>query len=268
MVSNTSGTEGAIAVTSAPTGLTFNTGVTAQDAKLTVDGVPLTESSNTLSGVITGVTLNLWGTNSTAASLSVTSDTTTIASDISSFVTDYNTVISAINSQYTADASGNEGVLAGDTSLEQVQSQLLSMLSSQYTGDSTSTYTTLTSLGITMNNDGTLSVNSTTLETALSDNTSAVKDFFTNTSGGFATSMYTSLKTITNTSTGALTMDVNGLTESNTALKKDISDFEVRMVAMQSSLTAEYDEINVEMEQYPSSLSSVSTILSSLSTTS
>ena len=61
IVSNTSGSAGNISVSNNTTGLTFNQAATGANASLTVDGVPVNSTSNTVSGVIPGVTLNLAG---------------------------------------------------------------------------------------------------------------------------------------------------------------------------------------------------------------
>lgn len=68
---------------------------TGQDAKLTVDGVALTRSSNTVT--VDGVTYTLNDTTDTAASVSVTHDTDTIYENITNFVTAYNELLAGIN---------------------------------------------------------------------------------------------------------------------------------------------------------------------------
>src|SRR5579863_3680638 len=59
LVSNTTGAPGDLTISSNTTGLAFTKAVTGTNASLTVDGIPISSASNTVSNVINGVTLNL-----------------------------------------------------------------------------------------------------------------------------------------------------------------------------------------------------------------
>ena len=89
------------------------------DKSLSVDGVPVSSSSNTVTGVSSGVTLNLQGaTGGASTTLDVTANGTQIASALSQFVTDYNSAVSLLSSQFTFSASsGSEGALGSDMRL-------------------------------------------------------------------------------------------------------------------------------------------------------
>ena len=121
------GPHGNLTVSSSSTKFTSAAGV---DAKLTVDGVPVDSATNTLTGAISGVTLSLGSADpNTSVLISVQPDTTQASTAIQSFVTDYNALMGSINSQYTLDpTTGNEGVLAGDSMLRSLQSQLLGLV--------------------------------------------------------------------------------------------------------------------------------------------
>src|ERR1700758_4123995 len=145
-VSKTSGAAGNLNVSSTAANFTSVAGV---DAQLIVDGVPVDSASNTVSGStsgLTGVTLSLGAADvNTPVLLSVEPDTTQASTAIQSFVTAYNAVVSSINSQYTTDANGNEGVMAGDSMLRTLQGELLGMASSASGG--TGQYVNLQSMG-------------------------------------------------------------------------------------------------------------------------
>ena len=70
----------------------FSQAAKGVNANLTVDGVPVSSASNTVTGALRGVTINLLGTTPTGTpvNLAVGSDTTTIGNAITQFVTDYN----------------------------------------------------------------------------------------------------------------------------------------------------------------------------------
>jgi len=144
LVSGSSGQAGQLTVTSAladaniatgsnPTGaLKYNVGVNGQDASLTIDGVPLTSASNTVSNLIPGVTFQLLapsaeesGNTLEQVQVVIASDNSGVESTVNQFVTDYNSLISAINTQEGQDSSGNAEPLFGSPTLSLLQQELL-----------------------------------------------------------------------------------------------------------------------------------------------
>ncbi len=121
------------------TGLGLATIQDGKDANMTVDGIPVTSASNTVTNAIAGLTLQLLSTGSTSSDSSpesvlvmINNDTSSIETAISTFVTDYNTAIEAINAQEGKDSSGNPEPLYGTTVLAELQQGLLSALSSSF----------------------------------------------------------------------------------------------------------------------------------------
>ena len=258
-VSKTSGAAGNLNVSSAATNFTSAPGV---DAQLSVDGVPVDSGSNTVTGAIAGVTLSLGAADpNDPVLISVQPDTTQASQAIQSFVSAYNAVVSSINSQYTADANGNEGVLAGDSMLRMLQGELLSMVS--WSTGQPGQYVNLQSLGIEMQNDGTLQINSATLSQALSSDFPAVQSFFQSASGwGHAASMQ--MQQLTDPTLGPVAADISGLNQTNQTLTNQINDFEVRMTTVQDQLTTEYSALNTLLEQYPLLIQQTAAQLASL----
>ncbi len=154
------------------------TDVSELDASLTVNGLQVTSSSNQVQGVIEGVTLNLVDTSATTINLTVSNDTDTVKQSIKDFVSSYNSAYGFINQQFTYNAnSQTAGVLAGDGLLRRVQSDLAQIVSRSVTGLDGS-LTTLRSVGIEVQSDGTLSVNDSKLNDFLDSNFADVKNLF------------------------------------------------------------------------------------------
>ena len=262
LASKNSGAAGNLTVSSSSTKFTSAAGV---DAKLTVDGVPVDSATNTLTGAISGVTLSLGSADpNTSVLISVQPDTTQASTAIQTFVTDYNALMGSINTQYTLDpTTGNEGVLAGDSMLRSLQSQLLGLVSTSPTG--VGQYVNLQSMGIEMQDDGTLQINSTALSSALSSNYSDVQSFFQSTSpAGWGQTVSTQLQQMTDPTEGLISADINGLNQTNNSLTDEINDFEVRMTATQQQLTTQYDNLNTLLEEYPMQMQQVAAQLGSL----
>ena len=263
LVSNSSGAAGNITISSNTTGLSFNLGSSGVDAALTVDGIPIDSSSNTVTGAIPGVTLNLLGRTSSPVTLQVSPDTSQAATAINNFVSDYNTVISAINSQLSYDTTtGTPGTLLGDPSVELVQSTLLSDAAASVTGNGA--ISSLASLGITMNNDGTLTVDNSQLNNALTGNFQAVQNFFQTASTGFAQQFSSDLTNLTGPTKGAIATDLNGINSSIGSLQSEISDFQANLSTEQQYLTTYYSQINATLQSLPNLLATVNAQLSSL----
>jgi flagellar hook-associated protein 2 len=237
----------------------FSQAAAGANASLTVDGIPISSASNTVTGAIGGVTLNLL--NQTAGSqvnLSLSSDTTQVSNAIQSFVTDYNSAISLVNTQFAYNAStGSQGVLGGDSTVRDLQSTLLGALS--YTATGPTSVSSLSSLGISVNNDGTLAVDSTTLNNAVANNSTDVQSFFQGPSlNGFATSLSGQLDNLTNPATGAFTIDLSSNSHDYQDLASHISDFESIYIArQQTSLTAMYSKAEIALQQLPTQMSQI-----------
>lgn len=152
----------------------------AQDASFTINGLPITSHLNTISSAITGLTLNLTTTTATsgAVTLTVAQNTSGIATQVQSLVSAYNSMDNTI-SQLTAAGSNttSAGPLAGQYSALRVQSQIRSMLGNTMVGPDGSPIS-LTDIGITFQKDGTLSLNSSTLNSVIASNPGKVGAVF------------------------------------------------------------------------------------------
>jgi flagellar hook-associated protein 2 len=281
--SQTTGSAGALSIPTSTgsntTTLNFEPPVGGTDAEITINGVPYASSTNTVTGAIPDVTLNLTSADAaTPVTVTVGPDATSISNSINNFVTEYNTVIGDINSQFTVNAAtNNEGPLGSDTDLRVLQSSLASAVTYTAT-DPTSVsngLTSLAALGIVVNNDGTLSVNETATDTGpglgdvLNSNLSGLQNFFTNAnSTGFADTFSALLTNLTDPSEGILNQDLaENQTEQNT-LTTEITNFQSQLATQKLQLDQEFDNVNASLEEYPFLLDEVTQELSSISSTS
>jgi flagellar hook-associated protein 2 len=254
---NTPGSAGALAITNNSSGLTFNPAVGGTNATFTVDSIPFSSTSNTVAGAIPGVTLNLLGAYpGVQVQVSVAPDTNQIAQAVTNFVSAYNAVIGDINQQFTVNASTNsEGPLAGDSSLRSLQSSLLTDATYSL---SSGTFTSLDSLGITTNDDGTLSVNASQLNSAISSDPASVLNFFQNSSAtGFANNFATDLQSLTDPTEGVISLDLNENRTRQQELTSSIADIQDRLTAEQQQLQIQFSRVNALLEAFPSQLRAI-----------
>lgn len=222
----------------------------AQDAAFSISGVNFTSATNTVTDAVGGVTLNLLSTTTAPATLTVGTDTGTVATNVSAFVSAYNTLQSTLKSLGGFDAASNTaGPMMGNAALTGIQNQVQHALYS-IVNTGSGTYNTLASIGITTQSDGTLSVNSARLNAALGTNFSAVSQLFT-AAGGVATTLNTQITNALGAG-GSITSAGQTLTAQENALTKQSNDLDAQMAALTKSLTQQYAALNTLLSQLQS----------------
>jgi flagellar hook-associated protein 2 len=156
------------------------TSTDAVAGSLTINGTTVSRSSNTISDLIPGLTINLVGTGN--STISVAQDGSALSSKISAFVTAFNTLDKSLKDISSYDAAAKKGAaLYGDTAINSLRKEIRGIVTSALGVDSTTSYNRLSQVGVSLKSDGTLSLNSTTLNTAISTNFNKVAKLFSGT---------------------------------------------------------------------------------------
>lgn len=147
---------------------------TGTNASFSVDGVPLTRSSNTVSDVIDGVELTLKAPTAGQVTVSAARDDDAIVSKVKALVDAANSVLSTVaSSTATSGTAGDRGVLSADSTARQVGDLVRNFVSNGLTGPSGSKVAG-TDIGVSMTRDGKLSFDESALRSALSTDAEAV----------------------------------------------------------------------------------------------
>ncbi|ANB74363.1 hypothetical protein AYM40_19790 [Paraburkholderia phytofirmans OLGA172] len=176
----------------------------AQNANLTVNGLTLTSSTNAVATALPGISLNLLQTGQ--STLTVANNSSAIQTNIDGFVSAYNTLQSTINNLTAYNPGGTNGPLIGDATTTQIRNQLQQVVASALSGTG-SGYSSLSAVGISLNNDGSLSVNDSTLSQALQSNPNQFAALF-GTAGSATNSNVTYLIGGTNTQPGSYAVNI------------------------------------------------------------
>jgi flagellar hook-associated protein 2 len=271
IVSDTSGADGNITVaaslndTTTSSAIDFTQAQAGRDAQFTVDGINATSGSNTVSNVIPGVTFQLLSAApDTSVQVEITNDNTDVESAVNSFVSAYNTVLGDLNTQEGNDASGNPEPLFGNPTIATLQNELQQAL--DFT-QSSGAVTSLTQLGISVNNDGTLSLDTDTLDSELNSNYQDVVNFFQPSSnftsfGGNFTTVVNNLGSSSPDGVLALAVAQNSTQEST--LNTNISNENTYISNEQSQLTTELNEANYTLQEIPSQIDEVNELYSAI----
>ncbi|APZ07076.1 MULTISPECIES: flagellar filament capping protein FliD [Kosakonia] len=235
--------------------------VAASDAKVKINGIDITRSSNKITDAPEGVTLTLNKlTTGTPETLSVTKDNAPMTAAIQAYVDAYNSLQTTIGNQtkYTAVDQGSDkqntsnGDLLGDGTLRNIQTRLRSQLSTSQAGNDS--FSVLSQLGITQDVSGKLTVDSTKLEKAMNEKSADVVTFLSGDgkTTGFATQASNLLKDILG-SKGSIQNATDGI---NKTLKR-----------LDTQYKAVSDQITATMARYKAQFTSLSQLVSSMTST-
>jgi len=246
---------------SAPTSLAFGTlKVSAADAALKVDGVDITSSSNTVTDAIGGVTLNLMETMSSAATLSLQNDTTAVKTKLQTLVTTYNDAMSLLD-EVTNPASTLEtygATLVGNSTVRTIRDTLRGLMTTVSTTPSTDgSYNYLVDVGLTMDRAGKLSINKTTLDTALSSYYSDVVYVMTGDEDSLSVYDTTTAAGIA----GEASRTLYTMLSSSGSVTVESANATTRIAKYQADLTALEDRMQRLLERYTKQFSSMDSIV-------
>ncbi len=163
------------------TGQDLTQNVAAQNSNFTLNGIAISNAGNTISNAIQGVTLNLLGTtpSATPATITVAASTTATNTAVNQFVTAYNTLEQTLQNATAYNATTKQGALFnGDPTVTDMERQLQNLLMNPIAGNSGNAMTMLYQAGVTLQSNGTLSVDNTKLNAAISANPNAFAGLF------------------------------------------------------------------------------------------
>ncbi len=268
LVSATGGAAGQLTITSAlsdttsASSLSFVSGQTGQNGSVTVDGIALSTPSNTVTDAIPGVTFDmLAAAPGTPVQVQITNNNSAVATAVNDFVTAYNTVVGDINTQEGKDANGNPQPLFGNATLSLIQNQLSTALLG---GSASGTVSSVTQLGISTNNDGTLTLDSNALLTELNNHYSDVTGFLQNANsfGLNFSSVLNGLGTQAPSGDVYLSQQQNAAEEAT--LNQSITNEDAMIATEKTSLTAELNTANQILQSIPSQVNQINEVYSAV----
>ncbi len=258
----------------ATTGTNMKQSQAAGSAQITVDGNILTSDTNTFEDTISGLDVTVLRTsdkdsdgNAKSNRVKVTTDTSAITKLVQNFIDGYNTLnaktteLGKRNTISGGESQDDGGALAGDSTPRIVRNLMTNAITTPSTNSTV--YSTIFQLGIKMDNDGVLSLDSDKFKEALNDNYEQVVAVFGG-SEGVAGQLSASLKEYTKTG-GLLSMRQDQL---NTELKywgQKEADTTTQMEKYEASLRAKYASLDTLLAQMNSSASYLSLISTSSS---
>ncbi|RXR02671.1 flagellar filament capping protein FliD [Pseudoxanthomonas composti] len=222
----------------------------AANAKVKIDGLEVSSTSNELSDAIPGINLSLTKAKpGETFAVSVARDNATLKTNLQSFVSAYNAAVNTLasSSAYNS-ATQTASSLTGDSMVRSMQSQMRGLVSGQVND--------LKALGVTIAKDGTLSLDSGKLDTAMSSTPEKMAGLFGK-SGTIGTGLTSMLKGVLDSGNGSLTSRTKSLNSQLDSLNDQLSDLDARMEKVKARYTAQF----TAMEQLATQMQTTSSYL-------
>lgn len=220
----------------------------AADAIVSVSGVAVHSATNTVTGAIDGVTLNLAAADTQKSySLTVASDPSVVTANVQRFVDAYNALRTRINSLSAYDpATRIAGPMLGDPVLQGIDAQVRRLSLNEVTGPG-GEFTSLAAIGVTSDTSGLLSVNASKLQAAMQSQPNAVAKLFGSTDG--IANRLDAAMTSALSSAGALAARNTSLTNDQNALQQEGDALQSRINAIQQRYLAQFTALDKAMAQ-------------------
>ena len=192
--------------------------VHGQDAKYTVDDVPISSKTNTITDALPGSTITLKGVSAAGkkANLTVATDTSGVKTQLEAFVKAYNELDKTLRSLSAYGESPGKGqapvgggALSGDATIRAIQTEMRAMFNQAIPG-APKGYSSMVDIGVTFAKDGTLSLDSTKLNTALTNNPDGVRQLLMG-RAQFSQSGFTAINSNSLTKSGTSTIEVTSV---------------------------------------------------------
>lgn len=236
----------------------------AQDAIVFVSGYEIHDADNAIDTAIDGVTLNLTKEETgTLTSLGISLDQAGVRSRAERFVSAYNVLASQISKLRSYDPETRAaGPLLGDAMLRGIETQMRRILSDSVAGQSGSPYTSLASIGITTNKDGTLALDATRFDAAMAVEPTVASRIFAS-DGGVANRLADFLEQKLGSGSELSARDTR-IAERRKDITRQKESLETRMEQIQARYLKQFNALDSLLTQLQSTSSFLAQQLASL----
>jgi len=243
----------------------------AQDASVTLWAgtsaeQAVTSSTNSFANLLPGVSVTVSAVSTTPTTITVGRDATAVSTKVGALVDSLNLVFSVIDNQSSnstvTNADGTTsikaGVFAGDSTIRDVDSKILTAATAPINGHSPSEY------GISITKSGTITFDADKFKAALAADPDTVNAAVQE----IATRVAAAATTASDKYDGQLTQRITGDQSSVTALGRQIADWDVRLASRKSTLERTFSSMEVLLSNMKAQSSALTSQLSAFTTSS
>ena len=264
--SDSTGAAGEIIVDTSAIDFSFQQTSRAQDALLVFgdagaasSNVLLSSSSNTFANVISGVKLEIEQASDTPVTISVETTDTNLVATVETLVGNYNGFRDALKklTAYNADTEATS-VLTGDATALRLDMDLPYLLSGSFTG--AGSIQSLGELGISLNDEGKLELDTTKLTSKYTEDPEVVKQFFCEEGAGLADKFSDLIERLAGDTDSLLAGRIEVLDAKIEANEERIAEMEERLAAQEERLYTEFYQMELAIAKLQTNLSAVESI--------
>ena len=244
---------GGLTIDSDATGLGMAVTQNAANAVITVDDLTIESKTNDISNAIPGVTITAKALQTVPSDLIINADSTKGTANVQSFVDGFNAIVGVLQKSLRPDPNSPpvDGTTLDGATVFSLQQRLNSLLSAQVVNPAA--YRTLADIGVKLKNDGTLTIDSARLNTALANDPAGVDAIFSTATTGIAARMSAVSSSFTDSIDGqlvqrqkSLTKTVKDLQSSSDRLQKYVDTYKIqlqRQFSTMENLISKYNSI-------------------------
>ncbi len=232
----------------------------ASDASVTVDGIVISSKTNSIADSITGITLNLVKESAGPTTLTVSKNNASVTTSLNAFIKAYNDAVSTMKSLGNYDATNKQAsTLTGDATLRSAQSQLRTALFAT-SGGSNANLQRLSDLGVSVQLDGTLKLDSTKLSAAITSDFSSVATLVSDVGTRFKATVSALVA-----DGGAVAARIDGIKTTIKAIGTRRDNLNLLLAKIEENYTRQFTALDVQVAKMQNLSSSLSAQLASLS---
>ncbi len=237
--------------------LSFTEQISAQDAELSIAGLPVYSETNTFEDVIPGLTFEAKSEGSSV--VTVAPDTDGVLEAVQSFVDSYNQAMSFIDSYSGLDVNDNASALAGESVLRSVQAALQSSMGGAYAaGDLVGTSV----MGFSTQQDGSIALDTDKFLAAINDHPQDVMTMLAGEDGLFQ-SLDGKLDVIVDPDEGTIALRTESLDDQIEAFEDQIAADESRLESYEDTLRQQFTNLEMTLAELQSMSSFVTSLFAS-----
>lgn len=229
----------------------------AVDASFKYNGIEMTRSTNTVTDITLGMTLNLLEEGG-SANISITQNVDKVSDELKAMVTSYNTLMGELDDMTLSDLDkGKVGIFNGDNTIKSIGREITRTLTS-VSSDGFS----LAQFGIGLNEDGTMTFDSTDFTTKFNEDPDAAEAYFSSSidSGDEEDGVFTTLSVIMDRFAG-----FGGLMSTLTTASNDsVTSLQEEHTRALNFLNSRYDALTARFVAYDAIISRLNSQFSSL----
>lgn len=234
----------------------------AQGSAFKLNGIAITATTNTVTTAIDGITLTLTKESAagTPTTVTVSRDNSSLTAGVTAFVKAYNDFNTTANSLGSYNATTKvAGTLNGDSTLRMAQSILRTHIGSVPAGLTDATIQRLSDIGVGMQKDGSLLVNSGKLSKAISSNMTGVADLVS----AYGSAFKTATDSLIGVS-GSIATRTEGLNTSIKGLGKQSEAIVARLTQIEARYRKQFTALDLVMSQMTKTSNYLTTQLANL----